>query len=194
VLGLLAQRRTRWLRVPLLLGPLLGYALRFIDRGALKGAVLRTLFAGLHRHDLQRWAERYAAQVVPDKMFAQALAAFRAHLAAEDHVVLLSASPDLFVPAIGAQLGAQEVICTAIQWQNDRLDGRLAGPNRRDLEKARVLVDLRRRFPGREVIAYGNSGADLPHMLKCESAVYVNASPALAKLLTSKGLQCVQWH
>jgi phosphatidylglycerophosphatase C len=194
VLGLLAQRPTRWLRVPLLLVPLLGYALRLLDRGALKGAVLRTLFVGLHRQELQRWAERYAAQVVPDKMFAEALAAFRTHLAAGDHVVLLSASPDLFVPAIGAQLGAHEVICTAIRWQHDQLDGRLAGPNRRDHEKARVLVDLRRRFPGREVIAYGNSGADLPHMLKCESAVYVNASPALTKLLSARGLQCVHWR
>jgi phosphatidylglycerophosphatase C len=184
----------RWLRVPLLLGPLVGYALRVLDRGALKGAVLRSLFVGLHRHEVQRWAERYATLVVPDRMFAQALAAFRAHLAAGDHVVLLSASPDVFVPAIGAQLSAHEVICTAIRWHNDRLDGRLAGPNRRDHEKARVLSELRRQFPGRAVTAYGNSGADLPHMLKCEAAVYVNASPALAKLLTAQGLQCVQWH
>jgi phosphatidylglycerophosphatase C len=184
----------RWLRVPLLLGPLLGYILRLLDRGALKGAVLRTLFVGLHRHEVRHWAERYATQVVPEKMFAEALAAFRAHLAAGDHVVLLSASPELFVPAIGAQLGAHEVICTAIRWQRDRLDGRLAGPNRRDHEKARVLSELRRRFPGRAVTAYGNSDADLPHMLKCETAVYVNASPALAKLLGAKGLRCVQWH
>jgi phosphatidylglycerophosphatase C len=194
VLGLLARHPARWLRLPLLLVPLFSYLLRQLDRGALKGAVLHTLFAGLHRQEVQHWAEQYAAHVVPRQMFAEAVSAFRAHLAAGDHVVVLSASPDIYVPSIAKQLGATEVICTAIRWQLDRLDGRLAGPNRRDLEKVRVLTELRRKFPGRQVIAYGNSGADLPHLLQCEAAVFVNANAGLAARLAAKGLRCVHWQ
>lgn len=194
VLGLLARHPARWPRVPLLLIPAIGYLLGSVDRGALKGAILHDLFNGLPRSAVASWAEQYAARVVPQRMFAPAVQAFRAHLSAGDHVVVLSASPDLFVPAIARLLGASEVICTQIRWQSDRLDGRLAGPNRRDHEKARVLQDLRTRMPGLPVTAYGNSSPDLIHLERCEQGIYVNAPPTLAAELTQRGLTCVQWH
>jgi phosphatidylglycerophosphatase C len=194
VLGLLWRHPSRWPRVLLLPAPAAGYLLGKLDRGALKGAILHCLFNGLPRQVVVRWAEQYAGMVVPQRMFAEAVATFRKHLAAGDHVVLLSASPDLFVPAIARALGSNEVICTEVRWNDDRLDGRLAGPNRRDHEKARVLDALRARMPGLPVIAYGNSSPDLVHLTRCELGVYVNASPALAARLTERGLTCVQWR
>lgn len=194
VMGLLRRHPSRWPRVPLLLIPLLAYLLRMFDRGELKGAILRGLFVGMDRSTVDAWATQYTTIVVPSRMFAEALQEFRQHLARGDHVVVLSASPDLFVPRIAQALGAHEVICTRIRWQGDRLDGRLAGPNRRDHEKARVLADLRARMPGLSVIAYGNSQPDLIHMGVCEEAVYVNASPALTATLTGRGMRCVKWR
>jgi phosphatidylglycerophosphatase C len=194
VLGLLRRQPLRWPRVALLLIPALGYLLGRLDRGALKGAILHCLFRNLPRDTIDAWAQQYAALVVPARMFAEGIATFHAHRAAGDHVVLLSASPDLFVPAIARLLGAHEVICTQIRWQGDLLDGRLAGPNRRDHEKARVLADLRLRMPELPVIAYGNSAPDLIHMQRCEQAVFVNASSALAAQLARQGLRCVQWR
>jgi phosphatidylglycerophosphatase C len=194
VLGLLARQPWRWLRAPLLGIPAVGFLLKLVNRGGLKGSVLRIMFGGLPRTAVEEWARAYAAQVVPQRLFPEALQAFRAHLAANDHVVVLSASPDVFVPEIARALGAHEVICTQIRWNGERLDGRLAGPNRRDAEKARVLEQLRQRYPGLPVTAYGNSGADLPHLYRCEEATYVNASPALAAQLSQRGLRCVQWR
>jgi phosphatidylglycerophosphatase C len=194
VLGLLWRLPTRWPRALLLPIPAAGYMLGRLDRGALKGAILHCLFNGLSRQVVTAWAERYAGMVVPRRMFTEAVATFRQHLAAGDHVVLLSASPDLFVPAIARALGSHEVICTEVRWIDDRLDGRLAGPNRRDHEKARVLEALRARMPGLPVIAYGNSSPDLVHLEHCERGVYVNASPSLAARLTERGLTCVQWR
>jgi phosphoserine phosphatase len=111
-----------------------------------------------------------------------------------DHVVLLSASPDLYVPRIGALLGAHETHCTRIRWEGDRLDGRLEGVNRRDEEKLRVIGQLRAAHPGLPVIAYGNSTPDLVHMHHCEQAVYVNADQELARRLTAAGMRCVSWR
>lgn len=194
VLGLLARHPARWLRVPLLLLPVAGYLLRRLDRGALKGAILHTLFAGLSRDRVTRWAAQFAPHATSTRMHAEGVAALKQHLAAGDRVVVLSASPDLYVPLIGALLGAHETHCTAIRWDGNRLDGRLAGPNRRDHEKSRVLDALRARHPGLPVIAYGNSGADLIHMRRCEEAVYVNASPAEAASLSAGGIRCVRWR
>jgi phosphatidylglycerophosphatase C len=194
VLGMLGRHPAYWPRIPLLLIPAVGYLLRRLDRGGLKGAILHCLLRGMPRDTMAAWARRYAAMVVPARMFADGVATLRSHLESGDHVVVLSASPDLYVPEIARLLGAHEAICTHIRWSADRLDGRLAGPNRRDHEKARVLDDLRVRMPGLPVIAYGNSTQDLIHMQRCEQGVYVNASPALASELTGRGLRCVQWR
>jgi phosphatidylglycerophosphatase C len=182
--------------LPLLLVPLAGYLLRLLDRGTLKGSILWLLFAGLPRATVTAFAQRYATEVVPARMFPQAVAAFRAHLAAGDHVVLLSASPDLYVPDIGRLLGAHETVCTQIRWLGERLDGRLAGPNRRDHEKARVLATLRTAHPGLPVIAYGNSAPDLVHMALCEEGVYVNARGRMAEELPRRHpqIRLVHWQ
>lgn len=194
VLGLLRQHPGRWPRVALLWIPAVGYFLRVLDRGALKGAILRCLFGGMPRSIVSAFARQYAARVVPAELFAEAVAAFRLHLTSGDHVVVLSASPDLYVPDIARELGAHEVICTEIRWNGDLLDGRLASPNRRDHEKARVLETLRLRMPDLPVIAYGNSRVDLIHMYRCEHGVYVNADAALTAELTGRGLRCVTWR
>jgi len=194
VLGLLARHPLRVLRLPVLLIPALGYLLGMTGRGGLKGSILHLLFDGLPRSSIDQWAGAYALQVAPARMFPEALALLRAHLAAGDHVVLLSASPDLYVPRIGAALGVHETVCTQVRWQAERLDGRLSGENRRGDEKLRVLEGLKRAHPGLPVTAYGNSESDLPHMFHCEQAVYVNAGPALSDRLAARGVRCVNWH
>jgi phosphoserine phosphatase len=194
VLQLLARHPARWWRVALLLLPVFAYLFGKHDRGALKGGIVHALLAGLSREHIAAFAKSYAQATVAQRMFPEAVAALRAHLAAGDHVVLLSASPDLYVPEIGRQLGVHETHCTMLRWHGDQLDGRLAGLNRRDAEKLRVLVQLRQQLPGLPVTAYGNSKADLDHLVHCEQGVYVNASPALAIQLTARGLRCVHWH
>lgn len=194
VTGLLLRQPARWIRFPVLLVPVLGYLFGRLDRGGLKGAILHVLFAGLPRSVIERWAGVFAADALETRMFPDAVKALQGHREAGDHVVVLSASPDLYVPLIARGLGAHEVHCTAIRWDGDRLDGRLAGPNRRDFEKSRVLDALRAAHAGLPVIAYGNSGADLIHMRQCEEAVFVNAATGLATSLNAEGIRCVGWR
>lgn len=193
VAELLRQHPARALRLPLLVFPSIGFLLHLLDRGQLKAAVIRYLFSGLPRVAVDKFAEKYARAVLEHGMFAQAIAAVKSHLAAGDHVVLLSASPDLYVPRIGALLGVHETHCTRIGWDGDRLNGRLEGKNRRAEEKLRVLEQMRAAHPGLPVIAYGNSAPDLIHMRACEQAVYVNADPTLARQLASATFTCVHW-
>jgi phosphatidylglycerophosphatase C len=193
VLGLLARHPSRWLRLPILLLPALAYALRLTDRGGLKGAILHWLFSGLHRTGISSWADQFTQDTVAQRMFPEGLAAFRAHVAAGDHTVLMSASPDVYVPLIARALGASECVCTRVRWNGNLLDGRLAGPNCRDEEKARELERLRGEHPRRRVVGYGNSGADIPHLVRCDEGFYVNASPGSRPRLQELGLRCVEW-
>lgn len=189
--GLLLRTPQRWWRTPGLLWLFVQYGMRRLDRGELKGAVLHLLFRGLPRTRIEAWAQAHAGNVLRGGMHAEGLAAWRAHKDAGDELVLLSASPDLYVPLIGAALGADQTLCTPILWEGEHLDGRLAGPNHRGVVKTLVLEGLASHRLGMKTVAYGNSPPDLDHMLRCDEAIYVNGSELPA---SASGIQRVRWH
>ena len=164
------------------------------DRGALKGAVIHALLGGAKRESLARWAERFVAALLPQALYAEALAAIAMHRTRGDRLLLMSASTDLYVPRIGSALGFDEIICTEVRWRADgRLDGRLASANCRGEEKRRCLAAvIARDAPGR-VCAYGDSRADLLHMQLVQQAYLVNASPRLASGQGGR-LQVLHWQ
>ena len=195
VLGFLLRRRP-W-RLPalvLVLPALLGSALGVVDRGSLKSALIRAALGGCGRAELERWRSVYVADLLAHGLFAEATAAIHSHAAAGDHLVLLSASTDLYVPAIGRALGFHEVICTGVRWDGERLNGRLTTPNRRGEEKARCVTALRARFAGIETVAYGNAASDLPHLKLVERGVLVNGSAAARREALRAGIACAHWR
>ncbi len=113
----------------------------------------------------------------------------KAHREAGDHLVLMSASTDLYVPQIGAALGFDEVICTGVAFDAaGTLQGTLTTPNRRGSEKARCFEQLRQRHPGLETVAYGNAGTDLAHLLLADQPRLVNASRATLRQARALGV------
>lgn len=96
------------------------------------------------------------------------------HVAAGDHVVLLSASPQEVVEAVADRLGADVGIGTVAQVEDGHYTGRLQGPfchGEGKLERLRAVlgdIDLA------ESTAYADSASDLPVLLACGRAVAVN--------------------
>lgn len=193
VFGFLLRRPWRLPRLLLALPAALGYPLGLVDRGGLKAAMIRAGFGGLTRAELADWAERYVPRVIATGLHAQALAAIEAHRRSGDALVLMSASPDLYVPLLGRRLGFASTVCTEVAWDGDRLAGTLASPNRRGEEKTRCLEILRATHPGLAVIAYGNSESDLDHLRRCDEGVYVNGGAALRGSPLAQGLRHVDW-
>jgi phosphatidylglycerophosphatase C len=173
----------------------LGYALGGRDRGLLKSRAIRAVMAGEARTRIGDWAERFVADLEPRGAFrAGGLAALEAHRRAGDRLVLLSASPDLYVPLIGRLLGFERTLCTEIRWDGDRLDGALRTPNRRGAEKVRCLEQLRLDYPLAPVTAYGNSSSDIPHLAIAERALLVNGNAAARRGATRAGIPTAEWH
>jgi phosphatidylglycerophosphatase C len=165
------------------------------DRGALKSRVIRMLMGGEKRAVLETWAQRFVAQLKPKHRFRPvALAVLEAHRAAGDHLVLLSASPDLYVPQIGQMLGFERTLCTEIEWQGERLDGRLKTPNRRGEEKLHCLTWLREQYPGSPAIAYGNSASDLDHLRHADRALLVNGNSEARRLAAKWNIAVSYWN
>lgn len=183
-------------RMPRALGvvpALLAFTLRLCGRGRLKAALMRSALGGVTRSELAHWNERFIAHLLAHGTFAAARERISEHARAGDHLVLMSASPELYVPAIARALGMHEVICTGVRWHGERLDGRLSTPNRRGEEKVRCLNALRARLPG-PASAYGNSGADLAHLVLVEHGVLVNGSRRARRAARRAGLRRERWR
>jgi phosphatidylglycerophosphatase C len=190
--GYLLRHPRRWWRLALCLAPLLRYFISGRDRGALKGAVIRLSLGGLARAELDDWAARFTQRLLRTGLYAEALTCIAAHRRAQAHLVLLSASPDLYVPRIAAALGFDECICTEVRWRADgTLDGALASANRRGAEKTRCVRLLLAEHQPLLAHAYGNSRADLDHLRLVSAGTYVNGPPRDVSDLPS--VRAVRW-
>jgi len=196
VFGFMLRKRP-W-RLPALLfvlPALLGCALGVVGRGGLKAAFILCALGGCRRRFLERWTTTFVAELLATGIFPEAIEAIQAHARAGDHLVLLSASTDLYVPAIAHALGFREVICTGVRWSRSgkRLVGLLATPNRRGEEKARCVAALRARYPGIQSVAYGNASSDLAHLKLVERGVLVNGSPRARRVASGEAIMCADW-
>jgi phosphatidylglycerophosphatase C len=164
------------------------------DRGVLKSRVIRMIMGGASRAAVDACADSFVDSLEPRHRFRPAaLAALEAHRAAGDHLVLLSASPDLYVPRIGRSLGFERTLCTEIEWNGDRLVGTLKTANRRGAEKLRCLTWIRTQYPDLPIVAYGNSASDLEHMQHADRAFLVNGSTAARALAARSGIPTSNW-
>lgn len=191
--GYVLRHPSRLLRLWRVAPPLFAFALTR-DRGRLKSHVIRALMGGDSRESIDAWAECFARSLAPRGKFRPAaLARLDVHRAAGDHLVLLSASPDLYVPRIARLLGFERTLCTELLWQGNRLDGGLKTANRRGEEKLRCLDTLRAEYPNVRIVAYGNSASDLAHMRRADRALLVNGSAAARRRAAEAGIATADW-
>lgn len=178
------------LRLPL---PVIAGAIRG-DRGEVKSAVIRICLGGSTREQIDEWNARFVPQLLQRGMHQDALSRLEEHKRAGARLILLSASTDLYVPAIGTALGFHETVCTGVRWNGERLDGHLTTANRRAEEKARCVAEIRARYPGLRAAAYGNAGSDLAHLRLVEEPLLVNGSAAARHQARQLGIPCARWH
>ncbi len=184
-------------RLPRLLGAVpacIAFLLGRTDQGGVKSAFIRSTLGGLTHADLEDWTERFLLRLIARRLHREALGRIGRHKERGDHLVLLSASTDLYVPRLGDALGFAEVICTGLVWDGERLDGHLATPNRRGEEKVRCLEQLRARHPGVPFAAYGNAASDIPHLRMVERPLLINGHREARELAARAGIPRARWH
>lgn len=180
-----------WRWIPCLV-PLLRYAAGQRDRGALKTSVIQLTLGGVANAQLASWAVHFTRRLLQTGLYAEALECIAAHQRSHDHLVLLSASPNLYAPQVAQALGFDACICTEVRWRSDdRLDGALSSANRRGAEKARCVGVLLAEHQPLLSYAYGNSPADLEHLQMVSSGTYVNGSSA--ELAYLPNVRAVRW-
>lgn len=163
------------------------------DRGRLKEALIVGLLRGVERRALDAWTGVFVDRLLAKGCRPQALEQIRSHRAQRDYLVLLSASPDLYVPEIARRLQFDEAVSTGVRWDDDILNGRLTTQNRRGEEKARCLEELRRRHRPGTIIAYGNSASDFAHLSLADEGWLISGRSGMIRRGQEIGLRSAKW-
>ncbi len=152
-------------------------ALGGAHRDVAKAAVLRGVLAGAPLEGLTDAAESFADHVVAQHLRPEVRERVDWHMKEGHELVLVSASPELYVTPIGRRLGFDTVLATRLEIGADgRLTGRLLGANCRGPEKVMRLREWRGEGLAL-AYAYGDSAGDREMLDLAVTAVRVSRRP-----------------
>jgi len=131
-----------------------------IERGTAKARFLRATLGGKTRAELESKAREFAARRLPKIIRPEMLARAQEHRRRGHGLVLVTASPELYLRPWATRAGFDAVLATELEFVDERFTGRLATPNCWGKEKARRLQEwLSTREPS-VLYAYGDNRGD----------------------------------
>ncbi|HEX7910640.1 MAG TPA: HAD-IB family hydrolase [Paraburkholderia sp.] len=141
---------------PWLVGMLIGQC----DRGTAKGHFLAATLGGMTRRELEDAAQQYAAAGLLALIRPEMAARVEEHKRRGHRLVLVSASPALYLKHWALRVGFDAVLATELAFRHDRFSGQLASPNCWGPEKVRRLMEWFGADRPRVLFAYGDSQGD----------------------------------
>jgi HAD superfamily hydrolase (TIGR01490 family) len=143
------------------------------ERDDAKAVLLARLLAGHERARVEAVVARYTDRVTAKQLRPDVVARADWHRGQGHRLLIVSASPELYVRPVADALGFDDVLATRLETDDGgRLTGRLAGPNVRGEEKVRRIQAW---LDGRAAVvwAYGNSSSDRPMLDMADTGVWV---------------------
>ena len=156
----LATKRARVVSGTLCLSPLIaGYRLGWVPAPRLRASIAWFAFRGRELSELSALGERYATQVLPERLRAVASERIAWHQAQGDAVVVVSASLDCYLGPWCRARGL-ELICTELETRAGVCTGRYRNGDCSGPEKARRILERWELSRYGQVFAYGDTSED----------------------------------
>jgi phosphatidylglycerophosphatase C len=141
-------------------------------RDAAKVALFRRVLAGRSESWLRELGERYADGIVSHQLRSGMPERIEWHRGGGHEIVIVSASPTIYLDAVGNRLGVDAVLATELEVGADGcLTGELVGANVRRAEKVRRL-EAWLGGPA-EIWAYGDSTGDRELLERADHAMRI---------------------
>lgn len=152
------------------------------DRDAVKDGLLLRLLAGRAEGDLEEAGEAYAEFLLrSDRLRPDTLERAEEHRRHGHRVVIVSASPVVYLGPLAGRLGFDAALATRLEVRDGALTGRMDGPNCRGPEKvARLEAWLAGEHP--HLYAYGDSAGDRELLARADVGVKVRPRAPLPTL------------
>lgn len=139
------------------------FGLGRISAGTMKERLLSAVIGGLPVKDVDSWAQTFASRVVAGRCHGSMLNLIKGHQAQGNRVILLSASPGLYVRWIGMALGISEIVTTEVEVKQGCYIGTLVPLNCAGHEKLRRIREYlgADKYAGK-TLAFGDRESDRP--------------------------------
>lgn len=196
----LARAPWRLTFLPLLPFGFIGYALKLLDRKALKTYNQRLLLGSRPgAAELQPHIESYADQVMRNNRYDRAVAQIEQDRADGYEIVLATASYELYVSAIAERLGIAHVIATRLKIdETGCVLPEIIGENCYDaakLDRIRAFLDAQGiERTKAHIRAYSDHVSDAPMMEFADQAIATTPSPRMRALAKQRGWEIVDWN
>lgn len=154
---------------------LLAFALRLMSNHRAKARLLAVCLAGRQEAEIAQWTADFVANYLPRQWQPEMLARLRQHQQQGHGCVIVSASPGIYLHAVGRALGVDAVLCTELASADGVLTGDMAGANCYGQEKVRRLqawLSARGLENPMTLHAYGDSSGDVPLLNLADYAWY----------------------
>ncbi|MEO6017277.1 MAG: HAD family hydrolase [Polaromonas sp.] len=155
---------------------LAGYFLRLVANDVAKQKLMLRVLRGKSTAEMQAWTTRWLEHDFPGVLRPLAVAQLAEHQRAGHCCVMVSASPDIYLPRVAAQMGFDGLICTEMEVEAGRLTGFMRTPNCYGEQKVlRLKAWMGERFGATALVelhAYGDTPGDKPMLRMAEHAWY----------------------
>ena len=148
--------------------PFILYHLFFKKDGSVaKRQVISFLYRGKYKSELFDIGKAFCADIIPNIIYNEALDKIKWHQKQGHRVVVISASLDIWLENWAHETGV-ELICTKMEFNNEKATGRFLSANCNGPEKVNRIKTLLEISKYKPIYAYGNSKGDLPMLSLAE--------------------------
>ena len=195
LIGYLCRHPWRLLRTIHLPFAVVMHLLKWRDNSWLKKVFLKACLGGLSRQALAQWVTTFTQSLVANGLREGAVEQLHRHRREGKILVLASASLDVYVEAVGYELGFDHIVCTMAEWdESNCLTGELHTANCYGQEKVKRLTKLLECNDYKSVnIAYTDHHSDLPLLEWAGVGIAVNPTEKLRLASHEAHLQVVAW-
>lgn len=174
------RRYRRYLSCALMPFPIVAYLAKLMSDRSAKQRLVASFLRNQPQARIDEHAEWFCEHWVTPRLNEPVVEALRRHQSMNHRVILLSASPSVYVPRIGEFLGISEVVCTRVGIQNDTCLGTLVGPNCKGEAKLETLKTyLGMPHPPFGSSSYGDSKHDFPVLRWVDNGLLVRGTQLL---------------
>jgi HAD superfamily hydrolase (TIGR01490 family) len=172
------------------------YGLGLASAEVLKTALLRALLCGTRLAQAQEQAAQFTRECLIGNVYQKATERIKWHKERNHRIVLLSASPEIYLKKFASLIGADTLICTRLVARDGCLTGELAGENCKGEEKLKRLSSeaTLRGADWDASYGYGNSAEDIPFLQALGIPTAVNPDRKLKKMALRLGWKIENWR
>lgn len=151
------------------------------NRDATKAKFIKDTITGHDENKLRSIGESFAQHLIKNRLFDAAVERINWHKSQGHRIILVSAALDIYLKPLAETLRFDDVLCTTIEFVDQKATGNLIGGNVRAQEKAKQLGALLGDKPT-ELWAYGNSSGDKEMLEMADYGFWVNRTGKIKTL------------